>query len=105
MSMLTTPRSNDTLSSILIRNCTLLAPEETTGLLSGQDIFIVGEHIQSVGASGTLMLPEGRNYCVIEGCNKLAIPGLINAHTHSPENVLKATSPSMPLELWNVALY
>jgi 5-methylthioadenosine/S-adenosylhomocysteine deaminase len=104
--MPTFPRSdNNTSSSMLIRNCSLLAPLETTGLLSDQDIFIVGQHIQSVGPCGTLALPGERSYRVIEGYNKLAIPGLVNAHTHSPENVLKATSPSLPLELWNIALY
>jgi 5-methylthioadenosine/S-adenosylhomocysteine deaminase len=105
MSTFSVNQSNDTSSSMLIRSCMLLAPQETTGLLSEQDIFIVGQHIQSIGPSGTLVLPEEKHYRVIEGYNKLALPGLINAHTHSPENVLKATSPSLPLELWNIALY
>jgi 5-methylthioadenosine/S-adenosylhomocysteine deaminase len=32
----------------------------------------------------------------------LAIPGLINAHTHSPEHVLRGTSECVPLEVWLV---
>lgn len=103
--MHTTSRSTDTSSGILIRNCTLLAPQEPTGLLSNRDVFITGQHIQSIGASDTLVLPPEMNYRIIEGRDKLAMPGLINAHTHSPENVLKATSPSLPMELWSIALY
>lgn len=94
-----------TSSGILIKHCNLLAPQEASGMLTDQDICIVGQRIQSVGASGTLTIPDELNYQVIDGQSRLVMPGLINAHTHSPENVLKATSPSLPLELWNIALY
>ena len=35
----------------------------------------------------------------------MAIPGLINAHSHSPENLVKATSERLPLELWLLYLF
>jgi cytosine/adenosine deaminase-related metal-dependent hydrolase len=37
---------------------------------------------------------------ILEGKDRLAIPGLINAHTHSLENFSKATKEKVPLELW-----
>ena len=92
-------------SYLLVHGCTLLAPQERGGLLPAQDILIVGSRIQAVGPTGTITLDTSRNCIVLEGEGRLAIPGLINAHTHSPENVLKATSPSLPLELWLVPLF
>lgn len=90
---------------ILIRGCALLSPTETGKLLREQDILIVGQHIAAVGASGTLNLNPLRIERIIEGKGRVVIPGLINAHTHSLENMLKASSPSLPLELWLVPLF
>ncbi len=58
-----------------------------------------------MGPSGTLTLNPLRIEQIIEGKERLALPGMINAHTHSLENMLKATSPSLPLELWLVPLF
>src|SRR6185437_8693856 len=90
---------------LLLRNVAILSPEETSGLLFGQDILIVGARIQAIGLSGTLPVDAIANLTVRDCEGHLAAPGLINAHTHSPENVLKATSPSLPLELWLVPLF
>ncbi|MDI6025646.1 amidohydrolase [Corticibacterium sp. UT-5YL-CI-8] len=39
---------------------------------------------------------------IIPGNGLLAIPGLVNAHTHSPDNLLRGTAPHLPLELWSL---
>jgi 5-methylthioadenosine/S-adenosylhomocysteine deaminase len=95
--------SQDT--QLLLRNITLLSPTEKSGLLFGQDILIRGNRIQAIGPSGTLSLDSTSNLTVRDCEGYLVAPGLINAHTHSPENMLKATSPSLPLELWLVPLF
>lgn len=92
-------------SHTLIQGCTLLAPDEPGHLLYNQDILIIGNHIQEVGPSGSLCYNPLRLDRVLSGKDRLVIPGMINAHTHSLENVLKATSPSLPLELWLVPLF
>src|SRR5579859_2211476 len=89
----------------LIQGCALLSPYEPGRLLRNQDILLVGERIAAVGASGTLELNPLRLDWIIDGEGRVAIPGLVNAHTHSLENMLKATSPSLPLELWLVPLF
>ncbi|GLV54446.1 5-methylthioadenosine/S-adenosylhomocysteine deaminase [Dictyobacter sp. S3.2.2.5] len=93
------------LRHLLIRGCTILAPNEPGKLLHDQDILIIGRYIAAVGPSGTLSLNPLRLDKVIIGKDRLVLPGLINAHTHSLENLLKATSPSLPLELWLVPLF
>lgn len=92
-------------SYLLVHDCALFAPQERRGFLPHQDILIAANRIEAVGTSGTVIPPSSRRVTILEGKGQLAIPGLINAHTHSPENVLKATSPSLPLELWLVPLY
>jgi len=94
-----------TTAQVLIKSCALLDPDEPGRLLHDQDILISGERIEAIGPGGTLMCNPFRVTRVINGEGCIAMPGLINAHTHSLENVLKATSPSLPLELWLVPLF
>lgn len=93
------------LPHILVQGCNVLAPTQPGHLLMDQDILVVGERIQEVGPSGSLCYNPLRLDRVISGKGRLVIPGMINAHTHSLENMLKATSPSLPLELWLVPLF
>src|SRR5579883_2538681 len=92
-------------AQMLLRDVTLLSPSEPCGLLFGQDLLIAGPRIQAIGPTGSLT-PRPDLPLTSKDCHGLLLlPGLINAHTHSPENVLKATSPSLPLELWLVPLF
>ncbi|HEY9639457.1 MAG TPA: amidohydrolase [Coleofasciculaceae cyanobacterium] len=63
------------------------------------DLQIVGDRITAIApqlpAIGTL----------IDGRNKLLLPGFVNAHTHSPEMWQRGLIPPMPLELWLAELY
>jgi 5-methylthioadenosine/S-adenosylhomocysteine deaminase len=90
---------------LLIEGCALLAPGQAGGMLHNQDVLIVGKYIQDCGPSGTLRYDAQEIDQVIDGQGRLAMAGLINAHSHSLENVLQATSPSLPLELWLVPLF
>lgn len=90
---------------LLIQGCALLESGTATGLRQPQDILIVGDRIQAIGPEGSLLSDLSQADRIIEAKDRLALPGLINAHTHSPENLLKATSPSLPLELWLVPLF
>lgn len=42
---------------------------------------------------------------VIDGRNKLLLPGFVNAHTHSSEMWQRGMIPPLPLELWLCCLY
>ncbi len=92
-------------SLLLIQGCALLQPDEPTGLLTDQDILIRGNRIVAVGPAGQLEIDRSARVSVIAAKGLLAVPGLINAHTHSPENVLAASSRSLPLELWLIPLF
>ena len=83
---------------MLIKNCHVLDGRGPSGYVKNQDILIQGTTIKRVGAADSATVANR----VIDGRNMLAVPGLINAHTHSPENVLRGTSERLPLELWAI---
>lgn len=83
---------------ILIKSSHVYAPEKPGKYLENQDILIKGNTIQWIGPTAERV----DDHLTIDGRGKLAIPGLVNAHTHSPENVLRGSTQSMPLELWLV---
>ena len=104
-----TPTRDSTITrrtpTLLIQGCALLSPDEPGKLLRNQDILIRGQRIAALGPAGTLAYNPLRIDRVIHGEGRIVIPGLVNAHTHSLENMLKASSPSLPLELWLVSLF
>jgi cytosine/adenosine deaminase-related metal-dependent hydrolase len=89
------------LTNKLIQNCSILDNRSPSGTLDHQDILIRGNRITAIQPTGEP--PEGA--LLFDGTDLLAFPGLVNAHTHSPENILRATTERMPLELWLVAQF
>ena len=92
-------------NTLLIQGCALLSPDEPGKLVRNQDILIREQRVVAIGPSGTLSYNPLRIDRVLRSEGRIAIPGLVNAHTHSLENMLKASSPSLPLELWLVSLF
>jgi 5-methylthioadenosine/S-adenosylhomocysteine deaminase len=83
--------------SILIKNCSLLDPDRPRGLKGDVDILVEGNRIARVGAVEAEASGVER---VISAQGLLAMPGLVNAHAHSPENYLRGYTEKAPLELW-----
>jgi len=70
------------------------APNAMTG---PTDVLVEGDRISAVG-DGLPASPEAR---IVDGGGRhLLVPGLINAHFHSPANHLKGSVRSLPLELF-----
>jgi len=67
------------------------------------DILIVGDHIEAVGPGLAERLPVllGRPADnVIDARNHLVLPGLVNAHYHSHDTLLKGCFEAIPRETW-----
>ncbi len=80
----------------LIKNVDILAltgERQTTRA----NILIDGSKIAAVGSNVTAPGPNAR---VIDGSGLLAVPGLINAHFHSPVNHMKGCLDGYPLEIF-----
>jgi cytosine/adenosine deaminase-related metal-dependent hydrolase len=70
------------------------APDRISG---PTDVLITGQRIAQLGVG--VEAPAGVR--IVEGAgHHLLVPGLINAHFHSPANHLKGDLPSLPLELF-----
>lgn len=80
--------------TLLIKNGLVLASAQSAPLSA--DILVRGESISAVGAD--LQAPADAK--VVDASNRLVIPGLINAHTHGRENLLKGLVDNRPLEPW-----
>src|SRR5262245_35358520 len=67
-----------------------------------RDILVQGGRIQAVAATVGRGRMHGPPTRIIDGQNRLLIPGFVNAHTHSPTNILKGTGDvlSHPAFMW-----
>src|SRR6202022_4750875 len=53
-----------------------------------------------IAAVGAGIGPQGEFAEEVNAPDALLMPGLVNAHTHSPSNLLKGTWSRLPLEIW-----
>ena len=79
-----------TVADVAIRRCSALISRDGTLALRDCDIVIRDGLIAEIAPPG-----EGAAARVIEGRDRLAAPGLVNAHTHSPLNVLRGTADGL----------
>src|SRR5215471_5945388 len=84
---------------LVIRNARVLTLNDHDDEHQSADIVVTNGRIERIGpgASDGLDLVGVE---VIEGRGKLAMPGLINGHFHSPGNFMKGAVQNSPLELF-----
>ena len=84
--------------SVLFRNVRLLELDKGASPSAPTDVLVRGDRIAAVGPE----LTPARDVPlrIIDGRGKLLMPGLINAHFHSPVNHMKGRLDSLPLEIF-----
>lgn len=81
---------------IVLKNILALLPEGNTDVLRETNIYIEGTRITAMGK-----MPEGfLEEKVIDGKDKLAIPGLINCHTHSYMSFMRNVADDLSFMDW-----
>jgi len=85
--------------SLLVRNAHVLALDEADREWTRADIVIEGGRIQAIApdAGSRWPRPFART---LDAAGLLAVPGLVNAHFHSPGNLMKGSLPGYPLEVF-----
>jgi cytosine/adenosine deaminase-related metal-dependent hydrolase len=85
-------------ATILIRDAMVLTGDPAAEVLERADILIRGSRITSVGT----LPPETRADRVINGRDRLAAPGLVNAHMHSQSGTMAGFGDrlSHPAFMW-----
>ncbi|BDX31497.1 N-ethylammeline chlorohydrolase [Mycobacterium antarcticum] len=83
--------------SVVFRRVLIYDAAAPTGMTGPVDVLVEGDRITAIGQE--LTAPSAAR-AVEGGGRNLLLPGLINAHFHSPANHLKGSIPSLPLELF-----
>jgi cytosine/adenosine deaminase-related metal-dependent hydrolase len=89
--------TTNTPDRLLIRDAHILAADDAGTEWPCADILIEAGRIAAIGPGLAVEGPIGR---VIEARGMLAIPGLINAHFHSPGNLMRGMLDGLPLEIF-----
>jgi cytosine/adenosine deaminase-related metal-dependent hydrolase len=82
----------------LIRNPLIVTMNAWNDVVEKGAIVIDGNRLAYVGPLEWLPLETFDR--TLEADRMIAMPGMINAHCHSPANLVRGTMPSKPLEIW-----
>ena len=82
----------------LIRNALIVTMNEQCDVIENGSLVIEGQRIVYVGPQE--WMPAGPFDWTIEAGRLIAMPGMVNAHCHSPANLVRGMMPSKPLEIW-----
>ncbi len=83
--------------SILIDNIAILAMNGQDSYIEKGYLLIKGDLIAEVGSGAA---PQGNYEQTIDGTGKVALPGLINTHTHAAMTLLRGYADDLPLMDW-----
>ncbi|WP_142850487.1 amidohydrolase family protein [Telmatospirillum sp. J64-1] len=87
------------MSGIVIRNALLPEPSRT----GSWDVFVEGELISAIQPAGTW--DATADVLVLDAQGGWLLPGLVNAHTHSPENLARGLAARSILSDWLPAIW
>src|SRR6476659_5542698 len=82
----------------LIRNALIVTMNPQNDVIESGAIAIDGNKLAYVGPAE--WTPPGPFERTIAGDRRIAMPGMLNAHCHSPANLVRGMLPSKPLEIW-----
>lgn len=84
------------MGNTLFKNITIVTMDDDAGVIQNGYVSTCGNKIEYVGAD----CPSGSFDRVIDGCGKVLMPGLINAHTHLAMTLLRGYADDMNLQDW-----
>jgi 5-methylthioadenosine/S-adenosylhomocysteine deaminase len=82
----------------LIRNAVVVTMNEQNDVIDNGSVVADGNRLSYVGPSE--WTPQGPFDRTIDAGRMIAMPGMVNAHCHSPANLVRGMMPSKPLEIW-----
>jgi 5-methylthioadenosine/S-adenosylhomocysteine deaminase len=86
-------------ANLILSNATILTMDDECRILNDSGVAIAGDKILDVGSVAALARsnPDAES---LDCDGKILIPGLINAHTHSPMTLLRGLADDRRLEVW-----
>lgn len=82
----------------LIRDTLIVTLNDQNEVVENGAIVIDGDRISYVGPRKGA--PDDVYEKNIDGSRLIAMPGMVNAHCHSPANLVRGMMPGKPLEIW-----
>lgn len=82
----------------LIRNAVVVTMNEQDDVIDNGSVVIDADRLTYVGSAE--WTPPGPFDRTIDASRMIAMPGMVNAHCHSPANLVRGMMPSKPLEIW-----
>ena len=82
----------------LIRNAVVVTMNEQNDVIDNGSVVVDSNRISYVGPAE--WTPPGPFDRTIDAGRMIAMPGMVNAHCHSPANLVRGMMPSKPLEIW-----
>ena len=82
--------------NLLIKNITIVPMDGKEEVCKNTNIYVEGDKITHIGE----LKEDIKVDRIIDGKNKVAIPGLINAHTHIGMSLLRNYADDLPLHEW-----
>lgn len=90
------------MKGILFRGATVVAMDAERGAVPyTADVLVEGTSFSAIGTG----LDAGPGVDVVDARDRLLMPGLVNAHTHSSETFFRGRYEGMPLEIWLLYAY
>lgn len=84
------------MATIHIRNLEIVTLNEDGALLHDADLVVQDGHIAYIGSAPIDLKPDE----VIDSRGKVAMPGLINSHCHSPMTFERGWAEDLPFDRW-----
>ena len=86
---------------ILIKNITIVTQNSQRQIIENGAIVIEKDRIKAIGQSKEIEKDyRGRAKKIIDGQNKVVLPGLINTHGHLAMTLLRGYADDISLEDW-----
>ncbi len=85
----------------LLKNGMVMTLNAADEIIENCDLLIEGDEIKAIGKN----IESRPGDEIIDCSNKLIMPGIVNSHFHSQENLFKGYIDNLPLELWMLYTY
>jgi len=86
-------------ADILLLNAHVICMDEDYSRFENGGVAVVGDQIKAVGVSEEIQKSFQADQ-IIDCAGKVLMPGLVNAHTHVPMNLLRGLGDDLRLDVW-----
>lgn len=87
---------------LIIAGCTAVTVDAEWSVYDPAWIEVRGNRIEQVSES---LIPPGPDDRVLDGAGKVVLPGLVNAHTHLWQTLIRGIYEMLPFQDWLAAIY